>query len=71
MSDNRCPVSKCKNKKEDFHLVCLDHWGKVPKEIQRKIYRLYKKDQGGKEHRELCFSVLSRLNRGAIDERKR
>ena len=64
MSDIRCPVSNCREKKENFHLVCIRHWKKVPNDIQRKVFQLYRKQPGGKEHRELCFSILSKLNRG-------
>lgn len=64
MSDAKCPVVGCGRKKADWHLTCAPCWRRVPKQTQAKIYRLYRDQPGGDDHRLACFTALDILNAG-------
>lgn len=65
MSEEKCPVVGCINKKPDWQLVCPKHWRQVPRQAQMKVWHLYKNAKGTDEQREYCFKVLALLNESA------
>lgn len=66
--DRKCPVHGCKNQKNDEWLVCRNHWWRVPKPIQKKLWDAYRDPSpGAKErHREIAFQILADLNKLAV-----
>lgn len=42
---HRCPASRCPRAVRDEYLMCGEHWRKVPREIQHKVWRAYQPRQ--------------------------
>lgn len=61
----KCPIIRCTNQMEPWHLTCPFHWRQVPKKTQVKLYKLFKEAQGSDEHRRVSFAILDILNTGA------
>jgi hypothetical protein len=61
----RCPVNDCKNlKAAPWHLVCVDHWNQVPKDLQDRLWAAYGRGKGAgtERHRRVINEVLALLN---------
>jgi hypothetical protein len=38
---HKCPVPTCAKQVQDVHLMCSQHWFKIPGHLQTSIYREY------------------------------
>lgn len=52
-----CPIAGCDESRKDDRLLCLHHWRRVPKEIQRRVWStaramLAESEAGGPAYRE-------------------
>lgn len=61
----RCPVKNSEASRNPAHVMCRDHWFRVPPEIRRKIWKFYHEDPGGVEHLEAIAEAV-RLVEGKI-----
>lgn len=46
MSSHTCPVARCSTTVPDHLLMCGPHWRSVPLELQRAVYRAYRRGDG-------------------------
>lgn len=43
---HRCPVGDCRERVRDDQLMCRRHWWAVPRDLQRELYRAWRRGAG-------------------------
>ena len=66
-----CPINGCTLSIHEPNLLCSRHWFKVPVELRKRIWMLFKNSPGTDEHRDACFRAIETVNalQGPIQEK--
>lgn len=61
-------MSKCScgRPKNSFHLACPDCWALVPRDLQHRVYDLYRKARGSPEHVEAVREAFHAIHQGRM-----
>lgn len=59
----RCPIGGCAVLIRHPHLMCRNHWYKVPKHIRDQIWSLFQNEAGSDRHRRACFDAIESVTK--------
>jgi hypothetical protein len=64
--DHRCPVGDCKRRVPAHQLMCARHWRLVPRDIQRVVYRAWRRGRGAgtAAHQEAMAAAITAVEEG-------
>ncbi len=67
----RCLVQTCDHARQDGQLFCRPHWFALPSELRGRIWRLFRNQPGGSEHRAAIREAIRLANKQAKEQRTR